>query len=129
MPLDYDIEPDRQLVTITGGYLDALEWETVLGRVLADSRYRPGFGFLRDLRTMAAPADAMTMVKVMEVVRAFWPRLQPSGAAMLTPRDFDPAALSAHAIADSHGLPIQMFTSYDAAMAWLQARRAERRPG
>jgi hypothetical protein len=40
---------------------------------------------------------------------------------MLTSRELDPAALTAHGIADSYGLPIRMFTNYDAAMQWLMA--------
>jgi hypothetical protein len=56
----------------------------------------------------------------MDAVRRFWPLLKPSRAAVLTPREFDPAVLAAHALADSFGLPLRMFTSYDAAMEWLR---------
>ena len=39
----------------------------------------------------------------------------------MTPPEFDPALLGAHALADTHHLPVQMFTSYDAAVDWLQS--------
>ena len=93
MPLTYTIDPDEQLVTITGEYSDASEWTALLTRVLQDPALRPGFGFLRDLRTATTPVDASTVVGLMDAVRRFWPLLKPSRAAVLTPRDFDPAAL------------------------------------
>jgi hypothetical protein len=120
MPLTYTIDPDEQLVTITGEYSDASEWTALLTRILQDQALRPGFGFLRDLRTATTPVDASTVVGLMDAVRRFWPLLKPSRAAVLTPRDFDPAALAAHALADSFGLPLKMFTTYESAIDWLK---------
>lgn len=120
MPLTYSIDPDEKLITITGEYADASEWREVLSRILNDGRRRPGFAFLRDLRGASTPVDANTVVGIISVVRRFWPSLQPSRAAVLTPRAFDPAALVAHALADAQHMPLQTFTSYDAARDWLR---------
>jgi hypothetical protein len=127
MPLSYVIDTDEKLITITGEYAAAAEWRDILSRVLHDPRREPGFGFLRDLRGASRPVDAATVVGILQVVRQFWPHLQPSRAAVLTPRDFDPAALVAHALADAERMPLQMFTSYEAAREWL--REGTRPPG
>src|SRR5688572_23059637 len=120
MPLSYDIDQILELITISGEYADADDWKVLLNRILHDQRLRPGFAFLRDLRQATTPVDAAMVVLIMDTVRRFWPHLQPSRAAILTPREFDPAALAAHALADTHGLPIQMFSSYEAAVEWLR---------
>ena len=122
MPLDYTIDPDQRLIVITGEYSDASEWRALFGRLLTDERRAAGFAFLRDLRAATTPVDADTVVQIMEVVRRFWPQLQPSRAAILTRHDEDPAALVAHALADEERLPIRAFNSHDEAMAWLRER-------
>lgn len=120
MPLNYTIDPDQRLITITGEYAHPDEWRALLARVLTDPRREPGFAFLRDLRGATTPVDAATVVGIIEVVRRFWPLLQPSRAAVLTPLEFDPAALVAHALADAQHMPLQAFTSDEAARQWLQ---------
>jgi hypothetical protein len=120
VPLTYVIDPDARLITITGEYAGADEWQALLARVLADPQRQPGFAFLRDLRGATQPVDAAAVVGLMDAVRRFWPLLQPSRAAVLTPREFDPAALAAHALADTHGLPLRTFREYESAIAWLR---------
>jgi|SRR5687767_2586479 hypothetical protein len=120
MPLTYTIDPTQKLITISGEYADAEEWKRVLSSILHDPRREPGFAFLRDLREATTPVDAATVVQIVEVVRRFWPHLQPSRAAIVTPLQFDPAALVAHALADAQHIALQMFTSYDAAREWLR---------
>ncbi|HEY3159131.1 MAG TPA: hypothetical protein VGJ78_09260 [Vicinamibacterales bacterium] len=120
MPLAYTIDADERLIVITGDYADAGEWRTLLARVMNDERRAPGFAFLRDLREASRPVDAETVVQVMEVVRRFWPYVQPSRAAILTRHDENPAALVAHALADAQQLPVRAFNSHDEAMAWLR---------
>ncbi len=119
MPLQYRIDAAQQLVTITGEYAQPEEWKELLARVLNDPRRRPGFAFLRDLRDATTPVDAATVVGIIDVVRRYWPQLQPSRAAIVTPRDVDPAALVAHALADAQHIPLQAFTSYEEALTWL----------
>ena len=119
MPLTYTIDPTQRVITILGEYADADEWKTLLARVLNDPRRQPGFGFLRDLRGASTPVSADTVVGIMEVVRRFWPLLQPSRAAVLTPRDADTAALTAHAIADASDIPLRVFNAYEDALEWL----------
>jgi hypothetical protein len=62
---------------------------------------------------------AGTVVRIIDAVRAFWPHLQPSRVAILTPCGLDPAALAAHALADTHDMPMRMFTAYETALEWL----------
>jgi hypothetical protein len=121
MGLSYTIDDALRLVTITGEYADAAEWHALLTRVLADPRHRPGLAFLRDLRGGTTPVNAATVVGIMRVVREFWTPLGLTRAAILMPREMDPPALVAHAIADAENIPIQAFTSYDAAIDWLRA--------
>jgi hypothetical protein len=122
MSLAYEIDPGRRLIVISGEYSDANEWRSLLVKVLSDPLRKPGFAFLRDLRSATTPVDADTVVQIMEVVRRFWPQLQPSRAAILTKRGQDPAALVAHALADAQQLPIRAFHSHDEALAWLQGK-------
>ena len=120
MPLQYTIDTAQQLITITGEYADAAEWRVLLGQILADPRRQAGFAFLRDLRDASAPVDAETVIGIIEVVRRFWPQLQPSRAAIVTSRELNPAAFVAHALADAQSMPLQAFTSYDDALQWLK---------
>jgi hypothetical protein len=120
MGLSYTIDEAAQLVTITGEYSAADDWQELLARVLADPRRRPGFAFLRDLREATHPVDAATVIGIIAVVRQFWPHLRPSRAAILTRHDIDPAAMVAHALADAENIPLQAFNSYDVAMEWLR---------
>jgi hypothetical protein len=120
MPLAYLIDPDQRLVIITGEYAAPEEWAELLARVLADPRRQPGFAFLRDLRGATTPVDTTAVVQIMAVVRKFWPHLQPSRAAILTPRDVDPAALVAVAVADTEHLPFRVFKAYEEAIQWLR---------
>ena len=120
MPLVYDIDEARRLITITGEYAAAEEWRDLLSRILDDPRRKAGFGFLRDLRKATTPVDAATVVGIIDVVKRFWPILQPSRAAVLTPLKVDPAALVAHALADAQHIPLRTFTSYEDALEWLE---------
>jgi ketosteroid isomerase-like protein len=117
--LRYTIDAQKKLVTILGDHSDDNEWKDLLTRVLGDPRRRAGFAVLRELEYAASPTSAATVVRIMDLVWAFWPQLQPSRAAILTPSTTDTAALVAHALADAQGMPIRAFTSRDEAMAWL----------
>jgi hypothetical protein len=120
MPLAYTIDPTQRLITITGEYAGADEWRSLLGRVLNDPQRQPGFGFLRDLRAATRPVTAATVVGVMDVIREYWPLLEPTGIAVLTPLEVDPAALTAHAVADAEHIRLRVFRSYDDALEWLR---------
>jgi hypothetical protein len=121
MPLTYIIDTTQRVITIVGEYAEADEWKALLARVLEDPRFGAGFGFMRDLRGATTPVSAETVVGIMDVVRRFWPLLQPTRAAVLTPREMDMAAMTAHAIADATDVPLKVFSSYDEAMEWLLA--------
>lgn len=120
MALNYVIDVDDRLVTISGEYGTPHDWSVLLTAIGNDPRLTPGLMFLRDLREATTPVDAAAVVGIMDAVRRFWPLLKPSRAAILTADTFDVAALTAHALADSHGLPVRMFTSHDGAMEWLR---------
>lgn len=119
MALAYTIDETRNLVLITGEYADAAEWGRLLTEVVADPRRRPGCVVLRDLRGATKPVDAATVVAIMDVVRRFWRTVEIRRAAIVMRHDLDPPALVAHAIADAENLPLQAFTSYEAALDWL----------
>ena len=120
MPLIYAIDAELGVVTITGEYAAADEWQELLARLLADPRRKAGMGFLRDLRGATRPVDVETVLGIVRVVSRFWPQLQPSRAAVLTPLAIDPAALVAQALADAEHIPLRTFTSYDEALTWLR---------
>jgi hypothetical protein len=119
VPLSYVVDAEQRLVVITGEYADATEWRELLARVFNDPARQPGFAFLRDLREATRPVDAATVVGIIDVVRGFWPLLQPTRAAILTLRPLDDAAMVAQALADAQHLPLQVFNSYDQALDWL----------
>ena len=122
MALEYTIDPSQRLVIITGEYGDDAEWRDVLERVLADPAYAAGFSFLRDLRHARHPVTPQVVARIVAVVRAAWPRLQPHRAAMVAPRDLDSPVMVAHALADDAEIPLRAFTSYEAALEWLAAK-------
>ena len=119
MPLAYVINVDQRLVVITGDTRTPANGRTCWVACWR-MRRQPGFGFLRDLRGATAPVDAATVVRLMAVVRRFWPHLQPSRAAIVTPFHADAAALVALAVADTEVLPFRLFSSYDEAIEWLR---------
>ena len=125
MALSYAIDEDLNLVTISGDYADAAEWQRVLSRLRVDPRRRPGCVILRDQRGGTKPVDAATVVAIMDVVRGFWHELGVRRAAIVMPRDFDPPALVAQALADKDDMPIRAFLFYDVAMAWLTGRETD----
>jgi hypothetical protein len=111
---------DGDIVTISGDYAEPEEWHALLAAVGADPAYRPGSCFLRDLRGSAHPVSAESVVGIIAVVRRFWDRLGVRRAAIVTgPVESDPAVI-AHALADAEDIPLQAFTAYDDAVAWLR---------
>ena len=119
MTLGYVIDTDRRLVVISGGYADPAAWISLATRLLHDPRLQPGFTFLRDLRGAASPPEPALVVAMFDVVRRFWPTISPGKAAIVTDTDAS-AVMVAQALADIHGLPIAVFTSFDQALEWLE---------
>jgi hypothetical protein len=119
VPLSYAIDVERRLVTITGDYANAGEWLKLAALLLRDRRLKPGYCFLRDLRGAAHPQNTKTVIAIFRVVQRFWPNFKPAKGAIVTDRYHDASALVAQALADTTGLPIQVFTSYEAALEWL----------
>jgi hypothetical protein len=120
--LAYAIDPKQRLIIITGEYAGPDEWKDVLSRVLTDPDRQPGFAMLRDLRAATTPTDAETVVEVINVVRDFWPKLELSRYAVVTPLDMDPAALVAQALADREEIPMRIFPTCEEAMLWLRQK-------
>jgi hypothetical protein len=118
--LVYTIDSDQRLITIAGEYAGPDEWKSILSRVLGDPRCQPGLLMLRDLRDATTPTNAETVVEVLNVVREFWPKLQLSRYAVVTPLSMDPAALVAQAIADREEMPMRIFSTCEEALQWLR---------
>lgn len=116
--LDYVIDPAERLITITGDYATGEEWKRLLARAFHDPRLERGFGLLRDLRHTRRPVDHATTVGIVDAIRRFWPLLQPSAVAVLTPDDFDPGTL--HHLAGLYRLPVRAFTAHHTAVAWVR---------
>ena len=121
MPLAYQIDPARKLVSITGEFSSDLEWKAVLNAVAEDPDYQQGFSFLRDLRNATQPVDAHVVRRILEVVRLAWEILHPRRAAIVAPRHVETPALVAYALAEDAGVPLRVFTSYEDAMEWLNS--------
>ena len=122
MPLSYVVHTGAGIVTITGDYSDPAEWRRLLEELSSDREYRPGFGFIRDLRKSLAPVGAESVIQTIAVIREFWPRLRPGRAALLVkPGSIEPPPLMAFALAQDEGIPLQLFTSYQEAAAWVRA--------
>jgi hypothetical protein len=119
--LDYVIDQEQHLVTIVGDCADFDAWQRLLSRVLHDPRHEAGFLFLRDLRHAAPPGDTERVNRVMEAIRGFWPYLQPCRGAVVAAEHPASVAHAADTLANTHGLPVRMFESYDAALSWLQS--------
>lgn len=119
--LDYVIDQEQHLVTIIGDCADMDAWQRLLSRVLHDPRHEAGFLFLRDLRHAAPPADAEQVNRVIEAIRGFWPYLQPCRGAVVTAEHPATVVAAADTLANTHGLPVRLFDSYDAALSWLQS--------
>jgi hypothetical protein len=117
--LAYAVDAERRLVIISGEYASAPEWLKLVGNVLRDPEVKAGFSFLRDLRGAVGVPNAAMVVSVLQVVRRFWPTLTPIKGAIVTDMRTDSAALITEALSGSHDLPIQVFTSYEAALEWL----------
>ena len=126
MPLSYRIDPLQGIVTITGDYTDAAGWRELLSEVSRDPHYRPGFGFLRDLRASTHPVSSQVVKGIIGVVREFWATLGTSRAAIVTGHGIDYPALIAEALADDEQLALRAFTSYDEAVSWLNEGRSSR---
>ena len=119
MPLEYEIDPVKQIVTITGDYAEPDAWRTLLQHVLNDPRYRRGASFVRDLRGSEHPVDAAAVIGIISVVKEHWTALGAHRAAIVMSSGDDAPALIAHALADFQHLPLRAFTSYDDAIKWL----------
>ena len=123
MVLGYVIDTERRLVVISGDYSDASAWLRLATQLLHDPHLQPGFNFLRDLRGASDAPHPAAVVMMFDVVRRFWPAISPKKAAIVTSTD-DTASLIAHALAEIHGLPIEVFTSFDRAVEWLDGNAA-----
>lgn len=119
MPLAYQIDPVRKIVTITGDYGDAADWHALLTAVARDPGYRRGFNFLRDLRESEHPVNAETVIGIIAVVRKFWDALGATRAAIVTRPGIDNPAMIAEALAGEEHIALRAFTSYHDAVRWL----------
>jgi hypothetical protein len=121
MPLTYQIDTVKGLVTINGDYAEAADWRMLLTQIARDPACRPGLVFLRDLRRSSHPVSVEAVVGIIAVVRELWARLGVKRAAIVTGPGIDVPAMIAHALAECEHLPLQAFDFYDDAVEWLMA--------
>ncbi len=118
-PLSYEIDESRQEVRVT--YLKQPsfeEWAATMEAILADSRYRAGFGFLMDRRSIAKPASTTYMRRLVQFVSSHRPQ---SGAARWALVVSDVASFGMARMAE--GLDefetIRAFREIESARSWL----------
>jgi len=117
--VEYRIDSVQRLIIVTGDYATPEEWTALLARVLADPDRRPGFGYLRDLRSVTSGVDVATIRQVVAVFRKVWSQLEISRAALVATAAVDSIAI-AQVLATEAQMPLGAFTSYDAAVEWLR---------
>jgi hypothetical protein len=117
--IEYRIDSPRRLIIVTGGYATPEEWTALLARLIADPERRPGFGYLRDLRSVPGDANVDAVKAVVAVFRQVWPQLELSRAALVTGAAIGAAAV-AQVLATEQEMPLEAFTSYADAVDWLR---------
>jgi hypothetical protein len=117
--VDYRIDSAQKLIFVTGGYATPAEWTALLERLIADPERRPGFGYLRDLRTVTAEVDVATVRAVVAVFRRMWAQLEISRVALVTGSVLSAAAV-AQVLGTEQEMPVRAFTDYAAAVDWVQ---------
>jgi hypothetical protein len=117
--LSYGIDEDRGIVEVKGDETSPDDFDTLLAEVLTDTRFRLGFGFLRDRRGTDPPTMGMVRRRV-TLVRHLRAIAQSRWAIVLTAdqlRQYAPAGVGPGLAAD--GAAVALFTDLDAARAWL----------
>ncbi len=121
MPLVYDIDPSRRLVTLRPeGYPPPDEWFATITKAVADPRFAPGFDFLYDRSGVDHIPDAMyvrawvfrhaAMMKEVDGGRLAVVVTQPVVYGMIR---------MASAFADSAGVRVDAFWTEAEALRWL----------
>jgi hypothetical protein len=120
MPLAYQIDRMKGLITITGDYAHADEWAALFDSLVQDPDLRLKLNFIRDLRGVEPRANVETAGRAISIVREFWDRLDIQRAAAVTD---DEIYKVGYALGLCQDRRYRVFTSYDDALAWLQEGR------
>lgn len=123
MSLQYAIQPDRQLVILTGdGRPDLFELRTQLDAIAADRCFQSGYAFLFDVRGRTEAPSQEYIEHGLWLIGESVPRIGRGPWAVLTN---DTAvyrmARMAETLAPGHQLSVRGFQAeeYQQAMAWL----------
>jgi|SRR3954471_11237534 hypothetical protein len=119
MPLAYKIDWIRRLVIISGEYATATEWLLILGNLRRDPHFKPHSRFLRDVRGATRPPTAAMVAATFNVLQRFWSELKVDRWAIVTDEVHDQVPMTLHSLGQQHGLAIEVFTSMDSALDWL----------
>jgi hypothetical protein len=120
MALSYDIDVASRLVVLTCGDVTLERWRRTMGQVVADPRFRIGFGVLVDCRTATLAPETQDVVGVVDFLANRRARLGLSRWAVVVeePAGYGMARMTA-AIAESAGLELRAFRTMDEALEWL----------
>lgn len=131
MPYTWKIDPERQLVEVTGfGPMDLDETLSAPFRMSEDPLFEPGFGVIVDLREIQnpSPPDPEHVLAIGRNLAALRDRLR-GRIAVVVPDGLATAAELSTAIAGAKGFEALVFSDPDEARAWVQdAPEPEPRP-
>lgn len=122
-PFEYVIDRPSGIVTVVYSVpVNARRWEATMNRVLADPAARRPLRFIGDRRAVHGSPSLNYVDGLVDYVRRHREALHGTRWAHLV----DPADIGAFSMArvieaqsEPHGLEIEVFTDYDAAMGWL----------
>lgn len=124
MAFNYEIDSDRRLVTVRPEPRPSVEdWESVLDRIAADSRFERGFSFLSDRRHLDHEPDVAYVRATIDAVDS---RRAVFGATRFGVLTYHLAtygmARMAEALADNRGIVWRVFMDEGEAMRWLASQ-------
>ena len=122
MPIDYAVDDVLRIVRVTAtGIVDPDQELTLLERILADPRRRPGFGWLCDFRERSPAASAEHVRDVARVFLEHRAALGPSRMAALISRDVGHGLARMFDALVDDALEVAIFRDLAEAEAWLGA--------
>ena len=124
-PGAYRIDPNEGIVYIAGREIATLdEWTAFIDEILADPAYKPGFALIsdrRDQHQVPHPGYARAMAEKLrersgKLAGCRWAMVVNSSVAYGLGRMIELTI-------ETDGIDMRLFTDYEAAMAWIRARK------
>ena len=125
MALFYEVDVESRLVVLTCGDVSLERWRRTMIQVIADARFRRGFGILVDCRTATRAPVTQEVFGVVDFLSTRRDDLGQSRWAVVVeePAGYGMARMTA-AIAESAGLELRAFRTVGEAREWLGVRVA-----